>query len=594
MHAKRLVRRFMTTIMLIGVVVTQAATVSAGEHSNQAAQNDVGSIHFLTLDDNTDAILIECNGKYGMVDSGEDSDYPNGNDSGYPKRSGINRGHGHEKEVISYLHSLGVDSSNFEFYIGTHPHSDHIGSADEVIREFHPKKVYAETYDDSMITVSAALWDNQYVYDHLVEAAEDTGAELIQHFNVPGEPDSSSTFYLGGKDGLKIEIYNYDVYENYGPQEDANNFSLGVKVTSEKSGKTAFLSGDINNYNGEETRLAKELGHVDLLKLGHHGNYGSNTDDYISTLNPEVAVLTGNFTGIKDEALDGEQYTSLDTVLRMADRGTPLYCTAFYSDDVPALVFKLDDNLDHQGIPTGKEVVATSRSAAVNYKDGFPEVTNGWKNGYTGGWYYFSQSSQPLKNQFIWYYNCWYYLTNNGKAATGWQSVDGYWYYFSDNSCEMLTGWQSIDGHWYYLNSDGSMATGWKYIDGSWYYLNSDGSMATGWIYIDGQWYYLNPDGSMATGWKYINGKWYYLRQSGAMAAGWKCIDGMWYYMNMDGSMATGWKYTDSNWYYMNGSGQMQACKWINGVYYVKGNGKMAVSEWVDGYYVGADGAWVH
>ena len=41
--------------------------------------------------------------------------------------------------------------------------SDHIGSADEIIREFHPKKVYAEPYDDSMVTVPAALWDNQYV-----------------------------------------------------------------------------------------------------------------------------------------------------------------------------------------------------------------------------------------------------------------------------------------------------------------------------------------------------------------------------------------------------------------------------------------------
>lgn len=221
--------------------------------------------------------------------------------------------------------------------------------------------------------------------DHLVEAAKDTKAKLIQHFNDPADADSSSTFYLGGANGLKVEIYNYGIVDRDDPQEDANNFSLGVKVTSEKSGKTAFLSGDINNYGGEETRLAEELGHIDLLKLGHHGNYGSNTDDYITALNPEVAVLIGNFQGIKDAALHGEKYTSLDTVLRMADRGTPLYCTAFYSKDVPVLVFQLDNALNHQGIPKGKEIVATSRSAAVNYKNGFPKATNGWKYAYTGG-----------------------------------------------------------------------------------------------------------------------------------------------------------------------------------------------------------------
>lgn len=74
---------------------------------------------------------------------------------------------------------------------------------------------------------------------------------------------------------------------NYGvsrPQPDANYFSLGVKVTSQQTGATAFLSGDINNYLGTETALAAKLGHVNLLKLGHHGCYGSNTYSYIQNL----------------------------------------------------------------------------------------------------------------------------------------------------------------------------------------------------------------------------------------------------------------------------------------------------------------------
>lgn len=115
-----------------GISTVQAATTDSTFHSTD------GTIHFLTLNHNTDAILIECDGKFGMVDSGEDNDYPDGSDPRYPLRAGITKGLGFENQVISYLTSKGVTEDNFEFYIGTHPHSDHIGSADEIIRAFHP------------------------------------------------------------------------------------------------------------------------------------------------------------------------------------------------------------------------------------------------------------------------------------------------------------------------------------------------------------------------------------------------------------------------------------------------------------------------
>ena len=160
-----------------GISTVQAATTDSTFHSTD------GTIHFLTLNHNTDAILIECDGKFGMVDSGEDNDYPDGSDPRYPLRAGITKGLGFENQVISYLKSMGVTEDNFEFYIGTHPHSDHIGSADEIIRAFHPKRVYLEPYSDSDITDSTHLWDNLYVYDRAVAAAKETGATLIQYFN---------------------------------------------------------------------------------------------------------------------------------------------------------------------------------------------------------------------------------------------------------------------------------------------------------------------------------------------------------------------------------------------------------------------------
>ncbi len=93
---------------------SQTEAASAGTH-----------IHILPFA-GTDAIVLESNGRFGIVDSGEDSDYPDGSDPRYPLRPGIVKGSGVEDAVVAYLKNLGVNSGNLEFYLGTHPHSDHI------------------------------------------------------------------------------------------------------------------------------------------------------------------------------------------------------------------------------------------------------------------------------------------------------------------------------------------------------------------------------------------------------------------------------------------------------------------------------------
>ena len=66
----------------------------------------------------------------------------------------------------------------------------------------------------------------------------------------------------------------------------------------EKNNLRAFLAADINNLDGDEDRLAKELGKINLLKVGHHGYDNSTTSDYIQALSPEFAVVTNRKNGI--------------------------------------------------------------------------------------------------------------------------------------------------------------------------------------------------------------------------------------------------------------------------------------------------------
>ena len=86
---------------------------------------------------------------------------------------------------IHYLKQLGVEK--LDFYIATHAHSDHIGSGDEIMEHFPVDCLYIAEYDDSYQLAAHGkdvtdpyycedadedtLWDNQYVYDRIIQAA---------------------------------------------------------------------------------------------------------------------------------------------------------------------------------------------------------------------------------------------------------------------------------------------------------------------------------------------------------------------------------------------------------------------------------------
>ena len=587
---------------------SQTEAASAGTH-----------IHILPFA-GTDAIVLESNGRFGIVDSGEDSDYPDGSDPRYPLRPGIVKGSGVEDAVVAYLKNLGVNSGNLEFYLGTHPHSDHIGSADEIIREFRPQRVYLAEYQDSFISDEARLWDNQYVYDRAIAAAKETGAILIQNLdpNAPVEPapnpveaqsdltavgdapqadvldaegvmerfgvdptdqddpynsellpeegiavtrsvdpnlihehapDPSTTgspfFTLGD---MNIEIVNYGDDYKFNPVPDANYFSWGVKVKA--GGSTAFLAGDINNYDGDEDRLSGMIGHVDLLKLAHHGLSGSNTPSYLTALSPTYAVQTGNSSNLPEYAtktLDrlGVRYF---TAPEASANGYGAVVATFARDGLHLNVMK--DAATYHAFNHDPRLVL--------YYQGLKQAYQGWKK-LGGSWYWFANSAAATQNSWIKQGGTWYWLTDSGAMATGWaKAADGKWYYFEGSGAMRSGGWMKQGSSWYYLSGSGAMQTGWLSKGGSWYWLDPDsGAMATGWERAsDGKWYYFEGSGAMQSSrWLKQGTAWYYLSGSGAMQTGWLLTGGAWYWMDPEsGMMATGWLENGGSWYYLDPS----------------------------------------
>ena len=502
------------------------------------------------------------------------------------------------------------------FFIGTHPHSDHIGGADEVIYEFHPKVIYTPYYDDDLITRASGLWDNQYVYDHLVAAAEwaagpkGYGARLVQYFSgdefIPEDTDveliGDPVLSLGS---ARVEIKNCSSQYIETKVPDANYFSYGVLVEA-SSGRTAFLAGDINNYSdgetpeGDETMLAEDLVDIDFLKLGHHGGQRSNTPEYLAAILREkkdgdcpVVVQTGEYRALPAQTLSairalGARYYATDDagnlgldaiVATLSSEGVQINM-----DDARAFVLRHDAEPQALVYSKGLPVLAQgwyTTSSGVPYlfnNDGTAAV--GWHQR-GAQWYYFGDDGAPLSGwQYIrglWYYlspddyvmktgwfedkGKFYYLQSDGAmyVGNGWAEIEGQWYYYADGSGAVKTGWAKVGGKWYYLRpGSGVMATGWQSVDGTWYYLGDSGAMRTGWLSLGGKWYYLKGSGAMAEGWAKAGGKWYYLRPgSGVMATGWQSVDGTWYYLGDSGAMRTGWLSLGGKWYYLKGSGAM-------------------------------------
>lgn len=492
-----------------------------------AVSGNTTRIHFISLYGASDAILLESNGHFGMVDFGEDWDYPSGSTgSKYPYRYGITTNEGYEQQVIYYLKQLGVEK--LDFYIATHAHSDHIGSGDEIIEHFPVDRLYIAEYDDSYQLAAHGkdvtdpyyyedadedtLWDNQYVYDRIIQAAQDHHVKIITDLDLE-ENAVYRRFRIGN---MSISIMNYerkrDADGNIIPVANENDNSLVVRVNA--YGKNALLTSDLDPVDGDTEKIAEQVKRVkiDLLKLPHHGIDYNNPSDFLTPLNPKTAVMTGPSSWF-------------NTRMRACLPNTNVYFTMSDSAAVVA-------DFSFYGIAT--EYVKTESE---------------W--GLLDGTYY--------------------YFDSNGRVTTGWGYIGNAWYYF-DEKGSMQTGWQYVNGAWYYISESGAMVTGWQMIEGVWYYFNENGSMQTGWRYVNGVWYYFDLAGEMTTSWQKIDEIWYYMSESGVMQCGWQKIGGIWYFFEVSGAM------DHDMWiqgvYYLKSSGAMAVSEWVGyNQYYVDERG---------------------
>lgn len=607
-------------------------------------------IHFINTKakSGSDAILLESNGHYALIDMGEDYDFPDGSDPRYPSRWGISMRNYQvlEDRLIRHLDQIGV--KKLDFIIGTHVHSDHIGGADEILNRYQVGKFYLKKYSDDRIIANWGLWDNLFNYDNALRAAQKRGVTLIQNIT-----DEDSHFKLGDMD---IQLYNYkneyDADGNLKKVRDDNSNSIVSVVTV--AGKRIYLGGDLDNAEGAEDKLGPVIGKVDMMKWNHHYDATiSNTINFLENLSPKMIIQT---TGGDINVASTREYLQKKNIQVLRASSQTQDATVF---DISDSGFANVSNL-FPDIPVVNEKWY-QEGGYWKYRLSDGEMAIGWRE-IDGATYFFNGKGQMQAGRWLHLNDDWgenakgndYYLNSNGKMQTGgWFKLNGFWYYIQSNGArrfselseiggkkylfaedgKMLTGhqvsngkkmffadsgalqtagkpstWQKISSDWYfydedglrtvgkkningttyYFNQEGVMQTGWAFIDGHWNYFANSGAMQTGWIKDQDTWYYLDKDGIMLTGKQEINGSRYYLNASGAMQTGWKWLDNNWFFYTNSGAMKTGWIKDNEKWYYLNQDGIMQTGKQeINGSrYYLNTSGAMQTGwQWLDKHW---------
>ncbi len=197
-------------------------------------------VHYIDVGQG-DAILVEQDGKYMLIDAGPNSS---------------------RSVVENYLKSHNVNQ--LEYVVATHNHEDHIGGMANIIKKFKVNKILA-----SKCTATSKTYEN------FVLAAKEKNLTFYA-------PTKGESFDLGL---AKITI----LADGSNRSENTNNNSIVIKIAF---GENSFLfTGDAE----EELELEVASGKIDIktdvLKISHHGSNTSTCKTFLNAADPKYAVI---------------------------------------------------------------------------------------------------------------------------------------------------------------------------------------------------------------------------------------------------------------------------------------------------------------
>lgn len=288
---KKFIALFLAVLFLTGCVNAKSKTpggdktTPAKENTQQATglqnRNDTLKVHFLDVGQG-DSILVQFpNGKNMLVDAGK-------SDSA--------------STITNYLKNNGV--IKIDYLIGTHPHEDHIGSLDAVIKDFEIGKVWMPK-----------ATTNTKTFRDVLTAVKNKGLGI-------NTAKAGVSMLEDGNLSVNMLAPLGTTYE------DLNNYSAVIKV---KYGDIAFLlTGDAEELSEKEILASGAELKSQVLKVGHHGSNSSTSPEFLKSVNPKYAVISvgaGNDYHHPHQVTLNKLQKAGVTVLRTDERGTIVFTT---------------------------------------------------------------------------------------------------------------------------------------------------------------------------------------------------------------------------------------------------------------------------
>lgn len=229
-------------------------------------------VHFIDVGQ-ADAIVIRQDEHTMLVDAGE-------NETG--------------EEVVEYIKSLGI--TEFDYAVGTHPHSDHIGAMRKIINNFDIEEVFIP-----------AVEHDTYTYEKTLSLIEEKGITLTI-------PEPMDTIEFGD---AKITFISPASSMEF---DDMNDYSITFILEFEDF--SAMFTGDMG-VAAEKIILEKGYDiDCDVLKIAHHGSKTASSNDFIDAVTPEYGIMT--------VALNHDSNLPAKTIVkRCEEKGVKLYRTDY-------------------------------------------------------------------------------------------------------------------------------------------------------------------------------------------------------------------------------------------------------------------------
>jgi competence protein ComEC len=203
---------------------------------------------------------------------------------------------------------------SLDLVVLTHPEADHITGLVEVLKRYKVGRVLE--YDGQQIEGF-----HSSVYDEWLRLIEETNIKrTIAQAGQQIELD----------DGIRIEVLHPPEELLEGTDSDTNNNSVVLRL--EWNEVSFLLTGDIEEEAEREILHQGYKLNSTVLKVGHHGSSTSTSEQFLSAVDPEIAVISvgenNPFGHPSDEVVNRlKEKLGKDKVYLTSEHGTITFAT---------------------------------------------------------------------------------------------------------------------------------------------------------------------------------------------------------------------------------------------------------------------------